>query len=700
MSEATTVTNTLSIAAVPPAPPEAHQRADGEFGGKEDSGDDDRKAYRGMSATYSPEDNKLRLSSVSRLPAELYARVKAAGFSWAPRQEIFVAPMWTPGREDLLIELCGEIGDEDTSLVERAEERADRFENYSEKRAADASAAHAAVSSIAKRFEFGQPILVGHHSERGARKDKERMDNGMRKAVKMWDTSKYWEDRAAGALAHAKYKELPAVRARRIKGLKADLRKQERAIAEGETAIRLWSTPDLTHEVAVKLADVYGARILNDAGEYDSLYSLLTSGRITPQDAAARAVKAWESGQVRHRRWEAHYNNRIAYECAMLAEGGGLKADGFDIKPGGRVLVRGEWLVVVKVNKVDGRINSVSTNARFVRVKPIEDIKDYRDATAEEQEAVKKATTLPPLCNYPGVGFHEMTKAEWEATHKDYKGSRQLGQGSRRMTPGTGRPDIKVEEGAPVVGLHRVRTVVHRSSLVPVFVTDVKRKDPPAAAAEPAAPVVLPVEREVSKTPRAVYQPAPKTEFDTMREVLRTGGVQTVVAPELFPTPDELADRIVMEAGIQPGNLVLEPSAGTGALLRAVARSVAPASVQAVAVEVNAKLVVGLNQALPDVTTICGDFLRCDTRDLGKFDAIVMNPPFGQAMDIAHIRHALSFLRSGGRLVAICANGPRQQAALKPLADASGGFYEALPAGSFKDAGTNVNTALVVIVGE
>ena len=30
MSEATTVTNTLSIAAVPPAPPEAHQRADGE----------------------------------------------------------------------------------------------------------------------------------------------------------------------------------------------------------------------------------------------------------------------------------------------------------------------------------------------------------------------------------------------------------------------------------------------------------------------------------------------------------------------------------------------------------------------------------------------------------------------------------------------------------------------------------------------
>ena len=60
--------------------------------------------------------------------AEVYDRVKAAGFKWAPKQELFVAPMWTPEREDLPIELCGEIGDEDTSLVDRAEERADRFE--------------------------------------------------------------------------------------------------------------------------------------------------------------------------------------------------------------------------------------------------------------------------------------------------------------------------------------------------------------------------------------------------------------------------------------------------------------------------------------------------------------------------------------------------------------------------------------------
>lgn len=68
-------------------------------------------------ATYSPEDNKLRLYSTTRLDRETYARVKAVGFIWAPKQDLFVAPMWTPIREDLLIELVGEIDDEDRSLV-------------------------------------------------------------------------------------------------------------------------------------------------------------------------------------------------------------------------------------------------------------------------------------------------------------------------------------------------------------------------------------------------------------------------------------------------------------------------------------------------------------------------------------------------------------------------------------------------------
>ena len=43
---------------------------------------------------------------------------------------------------------------------------------------------------------------------------------------------RYWEERARSALLHAKYKERPDVRWRRIKKIEADLRKAEKTIAD------------------------------------------------------------------------------------------------------------------------------------------------------------------------------------------------------------------------------------------------------------------------------------------------------------------------------------------------------------------------------------------------------------------------------------------------------------------------------------
>jgi hypothetical protein len=49
-----------------------------------------------------------------------------------------------------------------------------------------------------------------------------------------------------------------------------------------------------------------------------------------------------------------------------------------------------------------------------------------------------------------------------------------------------------------------------------------------------------------------------------------------------------------------------------------------------------------------------------------------MNPPFANADDIKHIMHALKMLKPGGRLVAICANGPRQNDKLRPIVESRG----------------------------
>jgi protein-L-isoaspartate O-methyltransferase len=151
-----------------------------------------------------------------------------------------------------------------------------------------------------------------------------------------------------------------------------------------------------------------------------------------------------------------------------------------------------------------------------------------------------------------------------------------------------------------------------------------------------------------------------------MRATVKAG-VQVVSAPQLFPTPPGLAERMVDLAGLAVGMRVLEPSAGTGRLLEALPGivpfgQVRQTALQVVAVEVNAALAARLACSGLAATVRCADFLTCsaDAEDLGLFDAVLMNPPFAQGADIAHITHALTMLKPGGRLVALCANGPRQ----------------------------------------
>jgi hypothetical protein len=343
-----------------------------------------------LTATYSPDDNKLRLYPEGRLDKETYARVKAAGFAWAPKQELFVAPTWTPDREDLLKELCGTIGDEDKSLVQRAEERAERFEDYSERRAKDSERAQARVEAITEHIPFGQPILVGHHSEKHARRDAHLIDNGTRKSVQMWETSKYWESRAAGAIRAAKYKERPDVRARRIKKLEADLRKQQSYKSHAETFIKLWSVEGLTMEQASKVANVDGGYFLTPSERTDgkSWYVSLweaTQGRHEPQpkveEIAARAIESNQKSVILADRWIEHLTNRLAYERAMLVQDGGIASDQIRPEKGGACKCwaspRGGWSIIQKVNKVSVTVldNWGNGGGDFTRTMPFDQLK-------------------------------------------------------------------------------------------------------------------------------------------------------------------------------------------------------------------------------------------------------------------------------------------------------------------------------------
>ncbi|HFZ1395886.1 TPA: DUF3560 domain-containing protein, partial [Klebsiella pneumoniae] len=206
-------------------------------------------------ATYSPDDNKLRLYASLRLDEETYSLINKAGFRWAPKQKLFVAPAWTPGREDVLLSLAGDIEDEDSTLFDRQEQRAGRFSDYSDRRAVESEQALAHVDSLASAVPLGQPILVGHHSERRARRHAQKIESGMKRAVMLFERAEYWEQRAQASLRHAKYKERPDVRYRRIKKIEAELRKSQKHIARSEKYMTMWRAQTLDLKMALLVSN-------------------------------------------------------------------------------------------------------------------------------------------------------------------------------------------------------------------------------------------------------------------------------------------------------------------------------------------------------------------------------------------------------------------------------------------------------------
>ena len=197
--------------------------------------------------------------------------------------------------------------------------------------------------------------------------------------------------------------------------------------------------------------------------------------------------------------------------------------------------------------------------------------------------------------------------------------------------------------------------------------------------------------------------PAPPANdpYPTMREALRAGSVKVTVASQLLPSPRVIAERIVQEARLRPGDRILEPSAGTGRLIDAAIAS--GWSGECIAVEINPALATALLAKYDGagVRVHHGDFLELEPGP-ERFDRVVMNPPFADQMDVRHVRHAARFLKHGGRLVAIMSAGvtfrqDRMSTDFRAFVESQGGSIEPLPPDSFKESGTSVNAVLIVI---
>lgn len=193
-----------------------------------------------------------------------------------------------------------------------------------------------------------------------------------------------------------------------------------------------------------------------------------------------------------------------------------------------------------------------------------------------------------------------------------------------------------------------------------------------------------------------------------------------------FPTPEPAVHLVLreLEGYTLKGARVLEPSAGTGNLARALRKQGAAVD----CVEIQPDLAKGLRlEGFPCVTA---DFLALapPADPERRYDFVVMNPPFDRERDVDHVMHALKFLKPGGVLVSIMSAGTefrstrkgeafrkhilslvlserdmeqveREEMEWRDAMRLGGGYRFAhwtdLPPASFAEVGTYVNTSIL-----
>lgn len=163
-----------------------------------------------------------------------------------------------------------------------------------------------------------------------------------------------------------------------------------------------------------------------------------------------------------------------------------------------------------------------------------------------------------------------------------------------------------------------------------------------------------------------------------------------------FPTPSAAAETLIENVPLwqpegSPPLTVLEPSAGTGNLVRLALHKGAIVD----CVEIQPALCELLRPIARRLYQM--DFLALQPREGALYDRVIMNPPFDRERDIDHVMHALKFLKPDGFLAAIMSAGTefrdtRKSIAFRELMAKMNAQWRDLPARSFSEVGTNVNT--------
>lgn len=237
-------------------------------------------------ATYSPEDNKIRLY-VGRVPRPEYDALRSEGWTATPKQSCDFAAHWTPQHRDTALQYAGSIDDEDMGPDERAADRAERFSGYLGKRLGEAA-------GKADAFEAG-PSVFGFQNQARADLAAARHDRIADKACDAWGKAEYWQRRTAGVISHALYSSRPDVRMGRIKVLESELRQMVQRWEQSGQQADGWAADWKTH-LELRLAyenqmlEAQGGRLAHVEIEVGGTMCGLLIMKVNKSNATGRVV--------------------------------------------------------------------------------------------------------------------------------------------------------------------------------------------------------------------------------------------------------------------------------------------------------------------------------------------------------------------------------------------------------------------------
>jgi hypothetical protein len=186
-------------------------------------------------------------------------------------------------------------------------------------------------------------------------------------------------------------------------------------------------------------------------------------------------------------------------------------------------------------------------------------------------------------------------------------------------------------------------------------------------------------------------------------EAIGTGtAVKRQTVLQAFFTKPELASVMHELAEVGPTDILLEPSAGKGALIRPILDGKVPLPKMTVMIDIDDhhhEVLSALSDPLSSFPMIAlhGDFLSMSVQF--QPTVVMMNPPFSNGQDILHIQKAYGMLAEHGRMVAIAGESafsdrPATEPFRRWLHDAGAEVYS-VPPDSF--TGTKATARMIYV---